>query len=349
MTNLRRVCVALSLAWSVPVSGQTLVVTRSSNVRGDPSTSHSPIGHLNRGDTVQKAEPQNIGGYFQINFANVEGWVWSRNVKEVTVTPEPTPSTSSSTALASTAHHKACPIDGEGGSAHQRATDKLKTRTAIPTLAAVDASITLAALLHKGNDENRFTEKAAANIVAFVDTVKSGGKETVNCHSPYTEDYDTHIELSAKTGAAATKRVIIEITPGMRTVAAQQGLDWSTDALKPQIEHKWVRAKGWMMWDYHHKSAAVNTNPNGSFLSRATAWEVHPVTSQGDGATIRRFRARNLRRSHAQMFFWLPMTHVTPPLGARKQVVFRGRVFARARQTPCSPFNVRPRTTFQEP
>jgi hypothetical protein len=275
----RKVLVVAAFLWSGPILGQTLVVTRSSNLRGDPSTKHASIAHLAQGDTVEQVEPQNIGGYFQVNYRNTEGWIWSRNVKEVAATPPPTDSTTSSAAFPTAAHHKACPIAGEGGTAHQVATDKLKNRTAIPTASDFDASVTLSALLHTGNDANRFSESKAGNVVAYVDTVKNGNKETVNCHSPYVEDYDTHIEISAAPGVAAKKRVIVEITPRMRIVAAQQGLDWSTNALSAALLHRWVRVKGWMLWDYHHTGNAQNTNPGGSFIWRATVWEVHPITS----------------------------------------------------------------------
>ena len=279
MPQLRLLALALAFCWTGVLSSQTLVVTRSSNLRADPSTDHLPKTHLNRGDTVERLEPQNIGGYGLVRFGQIEGWVWLKNVKAVpenaAIAAAPPPPVATTNAL-----RKACPIDGKpGGGARQIATDRLKNRTGTPQASDVVPNISLASMLKPGNDSSRFSETNAAEIVGYVDTVKSGGQETVNCDSPYPEDYDTHIELSAHPGDPSTKRVIVEITPRVRAIASQQGLDWSTNALKARIEHKWVRARGWMLWDYHHTGSAVNTKPNGAHLWRATVWEMHPITS----------------------------------------------------------------------
>jgi hypothetical protein len=57
-----------------------------------------------------------------------------------------------------------------------------------------------------------------------------------------------------------------------------QGVDWSTAALKERINGKWVRVKGWLLFDQEHVNQAENTNPGNDRNWRATVWEIHPVT-----------------------------------------------------------------------
>lgn len=145
--------------------------------------------------------------------------VWLRNVREVE-TPLPAPS---EPALIATGPHMPCPVEGGGTGEKQQASDRLKNRTTTPTSAELDASVTLTKMLRKGDDENRFSEGMSAEIVGYVEKVKPGDVETNNCHSPYADDYDTHIELSAYPGDPSSKRVIIEVTPRVRPLVAVQG------------------------------------------------------------------------------------------------------------------------------
>ena len=204
--------------WSALLLGaQTLVATRGSNIREDPSTDHDPIGHVIAGDTLHKLEPQNIGGYGLVRFGEIEGWIWLRNtrvVEESTV--------AANDLIAESGLSKPCPVDGNGKSEKQRATDRLKNRTAIPSPTDFDPTVSLTKLLRKGSDESCSSETQAGEIIGYVEKVKPGGVETNNCHSEFPEDHDTHIELSAKPGGPSSRRVIIEVTPRMPPIVAAQ-------------------------------------------------------------------------------------------------------------------------------
>jgi hypothetical protein len=263
----------LFVAAAATARAQTLVVERNTNLRTGPSTEYQVLELLHAGDTVLQLEPQNIGGYIQVRHLTNDGWLWKPNVhavaeNEVALALPPAP-----------AHHKPCPVGGTpGGSARQSHTDSLKNRTQNPADSDIDPSVALTKLRHSGDDTDRFKENAAGELIAYVERVKPGGKETVNCGSDFDEDYDTHIELSSKPNSPSTKRVIVEITPPIRELARQRGQDWTTDTLISESEHKWIRARGWMLWDWHHTGQAMNTKPHGSHNWRATAWELHPVT-----------------------------------------------------------------------
>jgi hypothetical protein len=49
--------------------------------------------------------------------------------------------------------------------------------------------------------------------------------------------------------------------------------------LRQQLLGRWIRVTGWLLFDVEHAENAANTNPGGKTLWRATAWEVHPITS----------------------------------------------------------------------
>jgi hypothetical protein len=273
--RILNICAVISLVWLPHLSAaQTIIATRGSNIREDPSPGRPAIAHVASGDTLHLLEPQNIGGYGLVRFHQIEGWIWLRNTRRIEEKIASAMNSSPDASLSTP-----CPVEGDGSGTRQIASDRLKNRTSVPLLSDFDPSITLARVLRKGNDEARFDETKAGELIGYVEKVKSGDVETNNCHSDFPEDYDTHIELSAKPGEPASKRVIVEVTPRMRRLVAAQGANWSTDALVTSLTHKWIRVKGWMFFDYHHKGNAKNTKPNGTHLWRATGWELHPVTA----------------------------------------------------------------------
>jgi hypothetical protein len=176
--------------------------------------------------------------------------------------------------------YNGCPMEGDARSAAVRALNRLKNRYTAPTPGQTNPKITLAAILASGNDIGRWKVKDGAQIVGYVYDVKPGGIETVNCHSRGLADRDTHIELvldPMNTGAA--KRMIVEVTPRWRVLMGARGVDWSTRVLRDKFLGRWVRVTGWMLFDVEHKNEAENTAPGCPRNWRATAWEIHPVTS----------------------------------------------------------------------
>ncbi len=110
--------------------------------------------------------------------------------------------------------------------------------------------------------------------------MKPGGIETVNCKARDLPDRDTHIELVLDPmTVAGPERVIVEVTPRWRALMAAKGVDGSTPALRRQYLGRWVRVTGWLLFDAEHANAAENTAPGRPRNWRATAWEVHPITS----------------------------------------------------------------------
>ncbi len=174
-----------------------------------------------------------------------------------------------------------CGMAGNARGTESRSLNRLKNRYERPMPEDYSRyGITLQDMLERGDDGKRFTNSQAADIEGYVMDVKIGGVESCNCNAEDPKYRDTHIVLAlGPKEKGAARQVIAEVTPRWREVMRQRGVDWSTDALKKTLTHKWVRIRGWMLYDWHYKDESENTNPGGKKNWRATAWEVHPVIS----------------------------------------------------------------------
>jgi len=172
-----------------------------------------------------------------------------------------------------------CTVTGSTTSPLAQQRNILKNRFTTPTPADINASITLAAILEPGKDVKRWSAKSAAEIEGTVFDVKPGGIESANCGARELADRDTHIEMVPNNQEfAASRRVIVEVTPRLRAIAATRGLDWSTEALHKLQGHR-IKVQGWMFLDLEYLDESENTAPGKRANWRATAWEIHPVTA----------------------------------------------------------------------
>jgi hypothetical protein len=169
-----------------------------------------------------------------------------------------------------------CPIQRLFTTADKRALIDLKNRTALPSPADYDRHVTLQALLEPGPDEQRWSEDRAAAIEGYVLAVHAAGIELANCLS-FTRR-DIHIDVGLTPDAPPRERLVLEVTPPMRDWALTRGLDWSVGALEPLVGKR-ARFEGWLMFDREHDEESENSAPGQPGNWRATAWEVHPVTS----------------------------------------------------------------------
>lgn len=279
------------------------VLTRDAVLRSGPSKAATRLGTVEEGEVVHLLPHGHRAGFLRVLTGDEEiGWITDRYAHTVdeaeihapaggagdpTKENEPPPAVRLPPPVRVTAgEFNGCPPQGTPspqGSRYQQllALNRQKNRSATPTDADVDPNVTLAAMLRRGSDAGRWNDARAADVVAYVYHVKPGGRsETVNCRLPGDDNRDTHIELTlSSTDTDPSRRVIVEVTPRWRAAMAAAGVDWSTRALQNTIEGRWVRFRGWMFWDDEHDDEAENTNPGGSNVWRATAWEIHPVTS----------------------------------------------------------------------
>jgi hypothetical protein len=173
-----------------------------------------------------------------------------------------------------------CPMEGDAKRPQVRSLNLLKNRYVAPKPEDFDPAVTLKTLLVPGDDARRWDNHKAGEVTGYVYDVKVGGIETCNCHAKDTQNRDTHIELVLDPEQTTeTKRVIVEVTPRWRKMMADSGLDWTTAGLRKNLKGWWVKFKGWIMFDEEHKYQSENTYPDGDRNWRATAWEIHPITS----------------------------------------------------------------------
>jgi hypothetical protein len=165
---------------------------------------------------------------------------------------------------------KGCPIKGDNKNPKFQHLDSLKNRTAI--VKKFNKEISFADFFKKGDDTKRFSVNDCVDITAYVKDVKYGGKETCQCHSDDKKDFDIHIELVQDLKDDGEKMMVVEINRFLR--AGDKSLDY--DAVR-ELRGKKVEVKGYLFFDEEHWQNAVNTNPKGTNLWRATCWEIHPV------------------------------------------------------------------------
>jgi hypothetical protein len=169
-----------------------------------------------------------------------------------------------------------CPLQRLLITADKRALIALKNRTALPTAGDYDLRATLTALVAPGADEARWSAQRAAVVEGYVIAVQPAGMELANCLS-FTRR-DIHVDVGLGPDAAPRERLILEVTPPMRDWARRQGMDWSAGSLRALVGKR-ARFEGWLMFDREHEQESENSRPGQPGNWRATAWEVHPITS----------------------------------------------------------------------
>jgi hypothetical protein len=169
-----------------------------------------------------------------------------------------------------------CPSSGIGLTRRARHLHYLKNRTTLPAAADFDSSITLDALLEPGDDNDRWLNERAARIQGQVLDVAYARPEATNCYNPCGRD--VHITIANRKEAAKNEQIVVEVTPGLRDWATQEGMDWSEETLHAQLVGHWCEFEGWLYFDVGHAEESENTAPGNAENWRATAWEIHPVT-----------------------------------------------------------------------
>jgi hypothetical protein len=179
------------------------------------------------------------------------------------------------------AYHYCDPRMGDAVRPDIQALNILKNRQSAPAANDIDRTVSLAAMLRPGDDRNRWDDHKVAQVVGYVADVKMGGVETVNCHARSVHGRDTHINLALSAADAYNEvtHVIVEVTPRWRAAMATKGVDWETDTLREKLLGRCVKVTGWLLFDAEHRRESQNTADAGAEVWRATAWEIHPITS----------------------------------------------------------------------
>lgn len=176
-------------------------------------------------------------------------------------------------ALAAAVAHADCPPEGDGGDPDLNG---LKNRTDVPR-SAVDVTVTqISKFRTPGSKAARRRwppaqrkllaelEGAAVRIDGYVIAVKLEGIESTNCHDAAARDI--HMWLADAPDADKAHAMVIEVTPRQHPAA------WTLAALEAIAKtRRHVRITGWLLYDQEHPSEVRK--------SRATVWEIHPITN----------------------------------------------------------------------
>lgn len=174
-----------------------------------------------------------------------------------------------------------CPMNGsiKDSKKSEYRLNLLKNRYTEPT--HIHPSVTLDSLLRSGKDTKRFHDTIAVRLTGYVVSVTRGDGESCNCNSHRTNDRDTRFRLAHTPDEKDPSRSIVaEVTPRIRRVKKQEGIDWSQSKLR-KFKGKKVIIEGWLFFDGNHQNMAKNTaSPTAKpeKITRATCWEVHPIT-----------------------------------------------------------------------
>lgn len=173
-----------------------------------------------------------------------------------------------------------CPPQGSATKAKAKKLNELRARTAEPTDDDYDDTIDFSALIAPGDDSQRFSNDTAVEITAFVVEVKDGGMASSNCFSSDSGAHDTILYLSPGADVSdASHRVMAMISPQWRRIMAKNQIDWSTRSIRAMYVQKYVSIRGWLLFNAEAAAQALNTaSLTGVSITRATAWEIHPVT-----------------------------------------------------------------------
>jgi hypothetical protein len=174
----------------------------------------------------------------------------------------------------------ACPPQGDAKKAKVQQFNQLGARLEEPSDDDYDDTADVDALIAPGDDSLRWQSDTAVEITAFVLDVHDGGATSANCHSPNTEDHATVLDLSpGQSVSDNSHRMIAVISPQWRRIMAKNRIDWSTQAIRAKYLQQYVKIRGWLLFNPEVAARSLNTAPlAGVGITRATAWEIHPVT-----------------------------------------------------------------------
>lgn len=174
----------------------------------------------------------------------------------------------------------ACPPQGDARKAKIQQLNTLRARTEEPSDDDYDETADINALIAPGDDTLRWQNDTAVEITAYVLDVRDGGATSANCHSSDPADHDTILDLSPGQSVSDNgHRMIAVITPQWRRLMAKNRIDWSTRAIRAKYVQQYVTVRGWLLFNSEAAARSLNTAPlAGADITRATAWEIHPVT-----------------------------------------------------------------------
>jgi hypothetical protein len=147
-----------------------------------------------------------------------------------------------------------------------------------PTDDQIDDTVTLEELVEPGDDSMRWTRQTGAEIEGFVIDIHPPLPAGA-CPAPRA-DAETVIELTTDPNIFdPAHRFSAIVTTAWRQRMAAAGKDWRKGVLQARYLRRSVRIRGWLEFARDQAPCAVNTADFGAAATRATAWQIRPVTA----------------------------------------------------------------------
>jgi hypothetical protein len=127
-------------------------------------------------------------------------------------------------------------------------------------------------------------EGAAVSVTGFLLKAKAEGKESCNCGLSHRADTDVHLVLVSKMPEAKTKEAIAEVEKDSVTAEITPRVRGKNEKWLYRnvndLEGSYLRVTGYLMLDSKHfpQAQVLQGERLNRGLSRATNWEVHPIT-----------------------------------------------------------------------
>ncbi|MDX6447158.1 MAG: hypothetical protein QOH71_4232 [Blastocatellia bacterium] len=127
-------------------------------------------------------------------------------------------------------------------------------------------------------------EGAAVSVMGFLLKAKAEGKESCNCGLSHRADTDVHLVLVSKMPEAKTKEAIAEVEKDSVTAEITPRVRGKNEKWLYRnvndLEGSYIRVTGYLMLDSKHfpQAQVLQGERLNRGLSRATNWEVHPIT-----------------------------------------------------------------------
>lgn len=172
-----------------------------------------------------------------------------------------------------------CGMEGSAQRSDARTLNVKKNRYDLPTDKQINRSVDFVTLLTSRENPTTFREGDAVEVIAYVEEIKLGAVETVNCGAKDPWHRDAHFELTINPMISGSKEhlLVAEVTPRLRSIMKQRGVDWSQQALVDNFKGRWVKIRGWAFYDAMHDDESAGSG--NSRIWRGSPWEIHPITS----------------------------------------------------------------------
>jgi hypothetical protein len=184
-------------------------------------------------------------------------------------------------------HYKGCRACGRARRTNSNPDGNISERTrALNVLKnrdepAEDVRVLRVADLRNPANNDTFTPETAVEVVGYVAGIVPGGfRESCNCGRLELRDIHINIVATPSERNREKRYVVAEITPRWQEKFGMESADYDEmlAAVRQEMVGKWVRFRGWLMYDFQHEGESESTAPGRPGNWRATPWEVHPVT-----------------------------------------------------------------------